>query len=205
VRQDHGGRRVAVALGVLCLLALLAGSGETLEFQRSAILEGAWWRVVTGHLVHHGYAHLLLNGAGAWLLLVVFREISWRIWGFIFLAAALAVSAGLLLETEPLDTYRGLSGVLFGAAAAAGVVRGRCADGRWLLLPALLVGAGLVDLLTFSGRTVGNGVPVHAAAHLYGLVGGVCAALLLVGRGLVGKRSPIRYHSAPRCAREPSW
>jgi rhomboid family GlyGly-CTERM serine protease len=201
----RGGLPLVAGLAAICLLLMAASLNEALEFQRPAILAGAWWRCLTGHLCHYGYPHLILNLTGAWLLVVVFREVGWAVWVWVGLMAALAVAAGLLMEPDPLTSYRGLSGVLYGSAAAAGVVRGVGPRRRWLLLPALLGGVAAADAMAPGARMVAEGIPAHPAAHLYGLVGGVSAALVLRVGSAVGKRAAIRYPSAPRCARDPSW
>ena len=54
------------------LLWLVPGTTAPLLYERAALLDGAWWRLWTGHWVHFSMSHLAWNvavllGAGAWL------------------------------------------------------------------------------------------------------------------------------------------
>ncbi len=42
---------------VLTALATWIGGSAALEFNRAQVLDGQWWRIVTGNLVHYGPAH----------------------------------------------------------------------------------------------------------------------------------------------------
>ena len=58
----------ATPLVLLALSAAVMGLGEAgfeaLSYQRDRITSGALWRLLSGHWVHLGWAHLLLNLAG---------------------------------------------------------------------------------------------------------------------------------------------
>jgi len=55
-------------LSIVLISTALALGGQTvteaLRYQRGAILDGQWWRLISGNLVHLGWSHLLLNLAG---------------------------------------------------------------------------------------------------------------------------------------------
>ena len=57
-------------------MVLLAFSGNSarllLRYERSAILDGELWRLLTGHLVHGNAWHLALNVAGMGLVALLF-------------------------------------------------------------------------------------------------------------------------------------
>ena len=181
---------VLPALAVVVLVAALAAGGdavsEALRFDRDAIGAGEAWRLVTGHLVHLGSRHMLLNGAG--LLLVGFlvgREYRPRDWAVVLLASMASIDAGLWWLKPSLDWYVGLSGVLHGwfAAGIVGALLKRRPD-AWLLL-GLLLGKLVLEQLqgALPGSAAAAGGPVVVDAHLYGAVGGAIAGLLLIRLG----------------------
>ena len=59
-----------LGLSALALLAMLLPPEwqNLLEYQRRAIGEGELWRLFSGHLVHLGWEHLLMNLVGFWLI-----------------------------------------------------------------------------------------------------------------------------------------
>ena len=96
---------------------------EWLRWSREHIAAGEYWRLITGHLVHLGAGHALLNAFGAVIVWTVFREpLSSRLGVWVVLAGFVTVNAGLWFGTE-LQWYVGASGVLHARGAAGG--RGR--------------------------------------------------------------------------------
>jgi len=195
-------------IGIVALLAAAPpGAGDLLEFDRERILAGEFWRTLTGQVVHWSESHLLWNAVGAGLLATWFRELPSRFWAIAGTAGALAVATGLLLETPPLDEYRGLSGVLYGwlvAALLAGSPAGRpsgiAGDGRasgaraarWCLAGAVSLWA-LADALGFAGALrASNETPSpHGTVHVYGILGACLASWTLYRPGPVTSgRSP---------------
>ena len=57
-----------ILLTGLNLLVFSLGGGEYLQYQRHAIEHGQVWRLLTGHWVHLGATHFLLNLFGLLLL-----------------------------------------------------------------------------------------------------------------------------------------
>jgi len=175
-----------LALAVMALLGQLGGAQliETLRYDRAAILDGQWWRVLSGHIVHVGWMHLAMNVAGlvlVWLLFGV--RLSTQRWLVVLLLSALGVSAGLLLRQPDLNWYVGLSGVLHGLFAA-GIVAALAAGDRGALVLAIalvvkLGWEGLAGPMPGTGEWVGARVVTEA--HLYGaLAGGATAVVSLV-------------------------
>jgi rhomboid family GlyGly-CTERM serine protease len=102
-------------LVALVLLLGLAGEGvrDALAWNRAAIEAGHWWRLLTGHLVHLGAGHLLLDLTGLVLLLLFFRDVfAPRDWLLAGLLGAALVSAGLWFLDPGVRGYVGISGVL---------------------------------------------------------------------------------------------
>jgi len=185
-------RRHALPMILAALSTLFALIGEPatqgLRYDRAAILEGQWWRLISGNLVHLGWPHLVLNLAGLLLVWLLFHHnLRIRSWIIVTLASALAVGGGLVLFDPALRWYVGLSGLLHGLFAA-GLVAALFAGNRtdWLL--ALLFAAKIAwEQLVGSmpGTAAISGGPVIVDAHLYGAIGGTVAALLLV---MISKR-----------------
>lgn len=175
-------RRQAVWLvGLLCgVSVLLTLGGETariaLRYERAAVLEGEYWRLLTGHLVHGSFAHLLLNMTGLGLLAALFpRDYSLRQWLMILLASAATIDAGFVLFEPQLQWYVGLSGVLHGALAAGALAWWRRES--WpaaLTLSVILIGKLAWEQLQGALPLSGD-MTVIVDAHLYGAIGGLIA------------------------------
>ncbi len=157
----------------LALLYLLAGAApEALVFSRERVLAGEYWRLVSGHLVHSGPAHLGWNLAA---LLVVGSLLEQRIgarW-WAALAAGMAAIDGLLLCWPALDAYCGLSGVLNTLLAVLLLDHLREPVARpWAL--ATLLGMTVkigVELHQGAALLTHTAWPAFAPAHLAGLLG----------------------------------
>jgi rhomboid family GlyGly-CTERM serine protease len=181
-----GWRGVAL-LAICALFEVLAYLGfpavAALQYDRTAIAGGEWWRLVTAHVVHLGLLHGALNIAGLTLIWVLFaREYSAGRWAVIILASIAAIDAGLWLRDPEIDWYVGASGVLHGALAAGVVARMHRRDPDGWLLAAFL--AAKLSYEQFAGAmpfSAGIG-PVIVNAHLYGAAGALVAALPQPGR-----------------------
>lgn len=115
-------RSTAVWLAPALLMLLLAGvelfgdAGRALlQYDRSAILDGQWWRLLTGNLAHLGWYHLLLNEMGLLVLVLLCPEaLPIQVWLRRVVLLGIGMSAGLLLFVPKLSTYVGMSGVIHG-------------------------------------------------------------------------------------------
>ena len=183
-------RAVWRAWAVPVALILAAGGLELagewsrawLSFDRAAITAGEAWRLLTGHIVHLGVSHYLMNAAGLVLVwLLVGNYLSPARWLFTGLTVIAGIDLGFWIFATGLQWYVGLSGLLHGLLAA-GILAGWRAGDRdtaWLVV---LVAAKLA-YEQFAGPLPGSepsaGGPVIVDAHLYGAVTGVVAALFL--------------------------
>jgi rhomboid family GlyGly-CTERM serine protease len=155
---------------------------EALRFDRAGLGHAELWRLATGHLVHLGWRHALLNLAGLVLMWALFLgDYTWRQWLIVLFAAALAIDAGFWFLEPRLAWYVGLSGVLHGVMSAGiwAHLKRRDRD-RWILaafLVAKLAWEQLHGALPLSGSE--GGMRVIVDAHLYGALGGWLAALWL--------------------------
>lgn len=188
------GWSIPAALLIVACALQLAKSQDVMRYDRSLIASGEWWRLLTGNLVHLGWHHFFLDGAGVVLLWLLFGAVyrQWQ-WGVIVVASMLGVGAGLYLFDPGLLWYVGLSGMLHGIYAA-GVVGMTRRERRFSLLLALLL-AGKLAWEQWHGAAAATvaliGGAVIVDAHLYGALAGLLAGLLL---SFWDKSSPGRRH-----------
>ena len=178
----------SLALAAAALAAAAPAAASLLEYDRSAILRGELWRIVTAHFVHCSPHHLLWNVLPLIGVGILFEKaLGRRFWPVLF-ASCLAVGGGLLLFEPGLATYRGLSGVLnglwvAGALYAAGQEK-RAGRGSLALLyrGCVLLDVGKIALEAATGTPIFTdpsalgGEPI-ALAHLLGAAAGLCATL----------------------------
>ncbi len=171
---------------------------HALRYERSDIMAGEAWRLVTAHLVHDGPAHLAWNLAGLALVTWLFAaEYSTQQWLLVLAASTVAIDAGFLVFMPELDWYVGFSGVLHGAMAAglyAWLVRTRDTV-TWIvaaIFAAKLAWEHIVGPLPFTAASLD--LPVIYEAHSYGAIGGLAAAAWLESRRQ--HRDVARYNRA---------
>jgi rhomboid family GlyGly-CTERM serine protease len=170
-----------------------AGALPVLRYERSAVLAGEAWRLVTGHLVHADAAHLGWNVVGVLLVGVLFaREYSPVQWLVVLLASVAAIDLGFLLLEPRLEWYVGFSGVLHGWMAAGLVAwLHRSRDPlTWLvaaLFMAKLAWEHYAGALPFTAESLS--LPVVHEAHTYGAIGGLLAGLWFTRRSYL--RAPL--------------
>ncbi len=181
-----------VATAAMLLAALGPAATALLRFERESIAHGELWRLLTGHFVHLGWTHLLLNLLGLGLVWsLVGRGLTSRRWYGALVLCALGVSAGLWFLDPGVAWYVGLSGVLHGLLVCGSL--GLLAENPGAaLLYLLAVGVKLlVEQPGISGLLeIDIGGPTIASAHSYGALTG-----LLLGIGYQRKalaRWPLR-------------
>jgi len=102
---------------VLSTLLELCGSvvTEALRYERLAVDQGQWWRLLTGNFVHLGWWHLILNGLSLALLVFLCPErLSPFEWARRVLLVSIGMTLGLHWFVPSLTTYVGLSGMIYG-------------------------------------------------------------------------------------------
>jgi rhomboid family GlyGly-CTERM serine protease len=85
--------------------------GEVLQYDRAAMLDGQWWRALTGHMVHWSGEHLFWDVAMFAVLGWVLERRGARQFALAGVAAAGTISGVLWFAQPEMPTYRGLSGV----------------------------------------------------------------------------------------------
>jgi rhomboid family GlyGly-CTERM serine protease len=165
---------------------LFGDAGRSLlRFDRTAIAHAEVWRLLSGHFVHLGPSHYLLNATGlvlTWLL--VGLHFTARQWLCVVVASAAGIDAGLWFLVPQLDWYVGMSGLLHGMLAA-GVVNGF----KTMPREASLIGIVLLLKITFEqligplpGSEQSTGGDVVVDAHLYGALTGAAVAAVIMFR-----------------------
>ena len=187
---------VPMTLLLLSFAIRLAGyeGVELFQYQRDAILEGEYWRVLTGHLVHGTWRHWLLNAAGLSLIWAIFpRHFGHVSAALLSLGIALLTSIALLIWDPAVSWYLGMSALLHGLFVAWLVVD--LLNGQRIAVVLLLfVSLKLVYEQWFGplpGSVESTGLPVLVNAHLYGaLSGGLLGVILFVKQSRTEHRSP---------------
>jgi rhomboid family GlyGly-CTERM serine protease len=173
-------------MGLAAIAVALIATGdsgrELLRYDRGWLADGEFWRALSGHLVHLGVSHAVLNVAG--LLLVwylVGTALSTREWLWVIAGSAAGVSAGLWFFSPQVAWYVGLSGLLHGLLAA-GVI----AQFRQHTIESAVIGAVVIGKLVYEqvlgplpGSESTSGGNVVVDAHLYGFIGGSLVALVM--------------------------
>jgi len=153
-----------------------------------------WWRPLTGHLAHRGWTHLLLNVV-LFAPLALFREQRRGSVAFLkeYLFLAAIVAAGVRLFHGDWQSYRGLSGIIYGFLVLILVqetvklerrIGRRRVPGWSILVLALLLGKTLVEVFSGGwaflpgGLSDSLGVNYLPGSHLAGMVGGGLLALV---------------------------
>lgn len=172
---------------LLIIAALLAATGDSgrewLRFERGPIDDGELWRLITGHFVHLGLTHFLLNSAGLVLVwILVGRGFAFLEWLAIIAGSIAAIDIGLWIFSPELEWYVGLSGLLHGM-----LVGGILANWGERRSEALILGLVIAAKLAYEqllgplpGSEGTSGGTVIVDAHLYGVVGGMILAGILI-------------------------
>jgi len=170
----------AVIIAAVCLVFGAFGDQgrEVFRYDRLAIADGEYWRLLTAHFVHLGATHLALNLAGLLLVwLLVGRYYTGIQWLGVLAASIAAVSGGFWFVDTYMLWYVGLSGVLHGLLVA-GAIRGfRELPSESAIL--LVIVAGKLTWEQLAGPLPGSesvsGGNVVVNAHLFGAIGGALA------------------------------
>ena len=107
-------RVIVLAAAAVAAYLGLGATPEAWVFDRQAIAEGEWWRLLTGHWVHSDASHAGWDISMMLLFGVLFEaRLQWRL-PLVLLLASLAVDAWLWWGVPDLRFYCGLSGILNG-------------------------------------------------------------------------------------------
>lgn len=166
------------ALFLLALL-LLQNNMPLFIFDREAIGQGEWWRLLTAHFTHSSTSHafwdvLAFTGVTFWLSQYSIKQTMVSVF-----TGIVAVDILLLSAFSSLDYYCGLSGILFSPLL---LICYHCLKANSVIvgvLPLLVVCAKILWEAYFQNTLfVDTAWPAYPEAHLAGLMGGLfCMAL----------------------------
>jgi len=174
---------IAAAVLFLLLGAAAPWANPWLEYQRAALSGLELWRLATAHAAHLDASHGALNGAALLLIWHLGDPVTRKAeWAWLVAGSIAAVDAGLYWLSPAVEWYVGASGLLhglFAGVALLSLLRGRRTFGLLCLvaLAGKLAWEGLAGQAT-SAALLGD-LPMVPAAHLYGSIGGIAAALAL--------------------------
>ncbi|MDA7946130.1 MAG: rhombosortase [Hyphomicrobiaceae bacterium] len=173
---------VTLILAGICvgLFALFGGTPKFLVYDRPAILNGAWWRLVTGHLVHLDMQHLATN-VGALLALGILYETSdfggpARLAFGVAIFSGFVISAALFFGAPGTAYYCGFSAILNALYVATTLGMWR-ETGNRLWIAAFALGIAKIGWEAAIGPIFSSSLawPPHIGAHV---AGGVAGCLL---------------------------
>jgi rhomboid family GlyGly-CTERM serine protease len=166
---------------LFAIVQLLQQSGFDLRLLSTTLHDHAWYRLMTGHLVHTNWPHMLMNSAALLITLLLFPVVygKARLLGSCVLWNMLFISFGILLLFPQIGWYAGFSGVVHGLLMTGSLLSLREPVSKLLLV--LLVAKVGWELWS-GGDSVSTELidaPVIYEAHLLGLMAGALAALPL--------------------------
>ncbi len=170
---------------IIVLVTLIELGGSTLHdwlrYDRTGLLHGELWRLLSAHLTHLGWPHLIMNILGLLLIWALFGPVyTTQHWLGLLLFGGLVTSLGLLIFNPELRWYVGLSGVLhtlFMAAALQALGRSSW-EAYWLLGFVILKLSWEQMAGPLPGSEASAGGHVIVDAHLYGAIAGCVYALI---------------------------
>ncbi len=167
-----------IAISLVCLGLQFEPMLSLAEWHRQLILDGQWWRILSGNFTHTNFAHLGMNLAALWIISFIFKPTA-KLW--LFSLMVISVLVGLLNFFSDMTTYVGLSGVLHGLFACFALKE--ALDGRtssWLLV------VGVVAKVTWEltmGASQSTSELINARiaveSHLFGVISGFLFTLML--------------------------
>jgi len=195
-------------IGLAVVVSAVPVLSQWLVFDRAAIIDGQWWRLITGNWVHFSTDHVLADGiavgvAGA---LIERREGMRLVW--LYAAAAGVVGVAVFLLAPAVAQYGGLSGVACGVVGylALNEIK-RSSIRRWLPILVLALLVAKVEWEYATGRALfvntHDGMVVLPLAHVAGLLSGFGYWTALIVRRWAGapitERGDVRWETTKRC------
>lgn len=173
IRQQHV---LWLSLIVVCALLQWADLIVALRYDRSLIVGGDWYRLISANFIHLNTMHLLMNILGIALVLVFFAtHFKTSQWLILLVFSSLFVSIGLFWLNPGVHRYVGLSGVLHGLFIAGAIIEvRRFPISGWLLFAAIV---GKLIWEQTNGAMPGSESMIKGHvlvdSHLYGAISGL--------------------------------
>lgn len=158
------------------LIFYCPGTIQLTLYDRQAILNGEFWRILTAPLTHFSVSHLLWNASVFTIFGAMLENISRKSLLTICLGTSLLSGLSYLFLSPELVYYGGISGVASGIVAYLGlnkVYSGAKSKRLWQLILILLILKIAVESVTNNPLFVSVDIPrflVLPSAHLLGIV-----------------------------------
>lgn len=169
-------------VGLAGLLYLSPAFIQTaLEYDRNALAQGQIWRVISGHLIHSNFYHLLMNLIGLILIMFIYAPLSQRLaLGWQWLLLSLSTSASLWLFSSDISVYVGMSGVLHGILCFGAILDLRQGFRTGYLILAGVAVKLIIEQVNGPDTELAEQIAANVAidAHLYGAFGGILLAMV---------------------------
>ena len=177
--QSHGTFNVpwlTAALTAVCLILYWAGQFifDLFLFDKVAISQGEFWRVITSHFVHCNWDHLFWDLVGLVILGAVIELNDRRALIPSLLLSCLAVSFWMYFGESAYSTYCGLSGALNGLLVVAVIFQYRATENKMCLLVLILTVLKMIFEFT-THQTIFTSLASQAvpSAHAAGFIAGI--------------------------------
>lgn len=167
-----------MTVSLLCLGLQFEPLASLTNWQRDLILDGQWWRILSGNFTHTNFAHLGMNLAGLWVISFIFKPTEKSL---ALLLIAISLAIGALNFLSDMNGYVGLSGLLHGLFAYFALqesLSGR--KSSWLLVVGVIAKVTWELTMGASQSTVELiNARVAVEAHLFGMLSGFVLALIV--------------------------
>jgi rhomboid family GlyGly-CTERM serine protease len=176
-------RVIVLAAAAVAAYLGLGATPEAWVFDRLAIADGEWWRLLTGHWVHSDASHAGWDISMMLLFGVLFEaRLQWRL-PLVLLLASCAVDAWLWWGVPDLRFYCGLSGILNGVLIV-GLLEWWRETRHPLMLLTIAASALKIVIEIHSGQALltQTAWPSLPTAHAAGFLCGLALHLLLSRR-----------------------
>lgn len=174
---------ISLSIALLSLPLSLSVTGFNFGyFDLQLIQSGQFWRLLSGHLSHTSPSHLLWDLI-AFLLATAYLEYHSRSLALLTIIAGVSgVDLLLISDIASINSYAGLSGMLFAPLTVSLILFGINSGSTTGWLP-LLICAGKIVWETFSGSALLSDSlwPPYPPAHIAGIAAGLTSLILLQG------------------------
>jgi rhomboid family GlyGly-CTERM serine protease len=170
-------RFVQVTLCISVIAFFCQQSFELLVFDKAAVKQGEYWRLLSGHFTHSSFSHgvwdvIAFSGSLVWLATYYVRALIPSL-----VAGVLMVNILLLSNWAPVDYYCGLSGILFSPLMAVAYLHAKHHKNVMGVMPLLVISIKLIaDLITQETVFVNTHWYAYPESHLVGAVAGLFVA-----------------------------
>jgi rhomboid family GlyGly-CTERM serine protease len=180
----------ALVIGMSMVIYQSSALSSLLVFDRLAIDQGEFWRLLTGHLVHLSSTHLFANVLALGVVGSVIERLRLPGNAALPVVMALGISIVLYIYEPQLIVYGGLSGIIYGLAtylALFGLGYRRYKAASALLLGTMLWSIARGLLSGEAGTLIPRPEPFQSVplSHLAGLVAAVALVSLMLARSLM--------------------